>query len=285
LYRLSKIRNKAVKLNITCNQKKRTVYEPIPELKIIVSKIDQILLGSLRIPQTFCGVGWGRKDITHALRHTNKKCVLCLDIKDFFPSIHHTKVFEIFSRVLGCPANVAKLLTRLTTHDDQLPQGFPTSSCLSALTLLKVERRLSALCKQYGLNFSIYVDNLDFSGNWDFHPKLKDKIISIISQSGFKINPKKTECQHWYETQKVLKIKVNKKINIPDEKLQEVRALMNEFEKGTYANWPVKKQCKKLKHIQGKIGYIKYINPVIGNKLMERFHKIEARVPIKVNAA
>jgi RNA-directed DNA polymerase len=62
----------------------------------------------------------GRSIVSNATAHKESIHVYKADISDFFPTIHRTKVYEIFVRKFGCSPDVASICTRLCTHHHHL---------------------------------------------------------------------------------------------------------------------------------------------------------------------
>lgn len=100
----------------------------------------------------------------NALLHVNCPVVVTMDLRDCFPSTTNRKIYDVFTRRLGCTPKIARLLTQLTTVSGCVPQGAPTSTALVNLALLDVYQRLEHLALGLDLNFSIWVDDITFSG-------------------------------------------------------------------------------------------------------------------------
>jgi RNA-directed DNA polymerase len=90
--------------------------------------------------------------------------LLNLDLKNFFPSISHYKVYELFHKKLDCAPKVASLLTRLSTVKGQVPQGGPMSTDIANLVMRRTDRRLRKLAKKFNINYTRFVDDISFSG-------------------------------------------------------------------------------------------------------------------------
>jgi len=170
--------------------KPRDFYEAKGELKIIHSRIDKNLLDKIYYPETIQGGVKSRSILTNAQYHTGKKYVANFDISKFFPSVRHKVVYNAFISQ-KCAPNVARLLTILTTADDQLPQGFKTSPKISGLVLREIDERLKKLLEPKGLVYTFWIDDLTISGDYPI-TKLKKIIEKIFTQCGFKLNTKKT---------------------------------------------------------------------------------------------
>lgn len=250
------------------------LYNPSHELKIILKRIDQRLLREIRFPETFCSVG-GKGQVRHASNHLGKDYLLKMDIKKFFYSVRSRNVKQIFSDLLDCPNDVTDLLTRLTTFEDLVPPGFPTSPRLAPLAFLPVEKGLSRLCADYKVNLSIFADDLAFSANHDFRSELEGKIKFIIKKGGFKIKPDKTIYLVPNQSKEVTGIKIGTKTNVPDRVLNEAKKIIRNFKNGVYFTLPIQGQIEAFASLHGLVNYINQVNPLIGSRLLQQLEEIK----------
>lgn len=206
-------------------KKIRIVYEAVPALKKILKAINKYLLKKIKLPEYIHGSRTRHSIHSNAESHVGKYYVFSLDIKNFFPSVSANNVYNLFKR-LKCSHEVAKILEKICTADDHLPQGYNTSSYIANLIILPTAMRIHALCKKQGLNASFYVDDITISGNKD-PEKLFPTINRIITECGFKLNMGKKVCKKATEQKKVTGIIVNKKMNIEKAQYRKVRAIIN----------------------------------------------------------
>ena len=100
--------------------------------------------------------------------------------------------------------NIATRLAQLTTYDNQLPQGAPTSPLISNIICSKMDHQLIKLAKTKGYTFTRYADDLTFSTNKKIYPLDIENLIldikKIISENGFNVNEQKTRIQDKYES-------------------------------------------------------------------------------------
>jgi len=135
----------------------------------------------------------GKSNITNALVHRDNRVTFSCDLKSFFPSVSPKRVMNAFIEEIKIPSEVAKLLTRLVTHDYQLPQGAPTSTDIANLVTLRLQRRLYGLTKSWGLkDFSILADDITFSGD-RISDGFEEMVYRIIKEEGFTIHPDKSQ--------------------------------------------------------------------------------------------
>ena len=160
------------------------------ELKRIQKRILALLISHVEIPPYAFG-GVPKKDnIKNAKYHQGNKYIFTTDLRSFFPSISHSRVFEVYCDN-GYSPTVARILTKLTTYKYQLPQGVPTSTLLALLAFKPTGDRLNEYAIQHNLKFSIFVDDITISSKEDFK-HLVPEILNIISMSGYKISHNKT---------------------------------------------------------------------------------------------
>ena len=160
------------------------------ELKRIQKRILALLISHVEIPPYAFGGVPKKNNIKNAKYHQGNKYIFTTDLRSFFPSISHSRVFEVYCDN-GYSPTVARILTKLTTYKYQLPQGVPTSTLLALLAFKPTGDRLNEYAIQHNLKFSIFVDDITISSKEDFK-HLVPEILNIISMSGYKISHNKT---------------------------------------------------------------------------------------------
>lgn len=168
----------------------RILNPSIKRLKTIQERLQSRILQKLPMPDYAYGAIKGKDNISNARRHQGKKYVFTTDLKNFFPSIRHNQVYQMFLS-FGFSHTVARLLTQLTTYKGKIPQGAPTSSMVANLVFVKTGKRLQEFARKHRLTFTSFVDDLTFSSPIDFKDKTSD-LIDVITQDGFKICHNKT---------------------------------------------------------------------------------------------
>lgn len=169
---------------------KRVLNPSIKRLKVIQKRLQKNILQNLTIPDYAFGAIKGKDNISNAKRHQGKKYIFTTDLTNFFPSVNHKQVFEMFISFDFSPTD-ARLLTKLTTYKGKLPQGAPTSPIVANLVFVKTGKRLQEIAKEYNLTFTSFVDDLTFSSPTDFKDKIPN-ILDAVVEDGFKISHKKT---------------------------------------------------------------------------------------------
>lgn len=143
----------------------RMLNVPRKELKALQQRIHRVILDPIELSACVHGAVRGRSPRTNAEQHLGKPCVICVDVKSFFDSVRHYVVYRMFRNDLGFGRDVARLLTRLTTYDSQLPQGAPTSPVIANLVLaFQVDKPLEAAAASLDLTYTRFVDDIAISG-------------------------------------------------------------------------------------------------------------------------
>lgn len=190
----------------------RTIYSPNPKLKKLQERLNIFFYRWKIDPRQFgCRPGGSPvKNAKHHVWFTSKESTgrvprwtLQLDLRDAFPSVTSGLLWNMFLKLLlgnlslgeQVAREAATFLVKLTTHNDRLPQGAPTSPYLFNLALVHsgVIARIDRICGKEK-KFSIYVDDITVSSlrreiTWDFATRL----IKAIEECGWlKVNRNKT---------------------------------------------------------------------------------------------
>lgn len=178
--------------------------------------------------------------ITNALAHTNKKVVISIDIKDFFPNITFPRVLGLLkSKPYDLSNRQAAILASLIClpkgidENRGLPQGAPTSPIISNLLCKKLDNQLGAFSKKNGITYTRYADDLTFSTNNLKHistSKIVEHVTNCVERNGFKINTLKTKVMYKNQRQMVTGIVVNDGLNLPKKQVDAIRATLHNLE-------------------------------------------------------
>lgn len=181
------------------------------------------------------GFLFDRNIVRNALPHVDKRYVLNMDIKDFFPSVNFRRIkkvleFEPFNLV-DTREFIGFIITNISVYNGILPQGAPTSPIISNIVTQKLDRRISKYCDSLKVKYTRYADDLSFSSNKSILTfEFQNKIISIIKEEGFTVNADKTRLNTNRQRQEVTGIIVNKKLNINRTYLKKVRTILHNWE-------------------------------------------------------
>ncbi len=171
----------------------RDLHIPNSELKGVQRSINNKILTKMPVGQNVHSYVAGRSVLTAAREFCPGKAVLKLDIRDFFPSISTRRVHGFLNSV-GFKSKCCFILSKLTTMNDRLAQGAPTSPMLSNLLVGRLDEQLSSLAASWDIKYLRYSDDLFFYKDKNFnYPRLSEIVSNIVNNAGFEINVEKTK--------------------------------------------------------------------------------------------
>jgi RNA-directed DNA polymerase len=236
--------------------KVRHIDHPVPELLDVQRRIVRYVLGPLGFGDAAHGGIRGRSPETNAKVHQGKRCVVKMDVKGFFPSVKHKRVYRMFRHEYGFGKDVARLLTRLVTLRGALPQGAATSPAVANHFALVVDEALRTSVERHGLGYSRFVDDLTISGD---QPKLLiDQTTRLLKGRGLQLAPEKLKVCGRGGHQEVTGLLVNdaKRLTISRRYRDAVRSSVHKLRSMGRDDWP-----KQIASIEGKIAHIARYNP------------------------
>jgi RNA-directed DNA polymerase len=223
----------------------RSISAPKTAIKIIQQKLNQVLRSVYQPKPSTHGFTVNKSIITNAKQHLRQRYILNLDLKDFFPSINFGRVRGLLkAKPYDCTDEVATVLAQICCHDNQLPQGAPTSPIVSNMICAKLDSQLQRLAKKYQCIYTRYADDITFSTSRARFPShlvwfskeaeqlfLGDELKNIIEENGFLVNESKVRLQNRYKHQEVTGITVNEKLNVKRKYIRQIQAVLHAWEK------------------------------------------------------
>jgi RNA-directed DNA polymerase len=268
----------------------RLIEAPKPRLKELQRKILAEILEKVPPHPAVHGFLKGHSIKTFVTPHTGQRVVLKMDLEDFFPSISGARVQTLF-RTLGYPEPVADRLGGICTtvaprdiwkprdHYTQshLPQGAPTSPALANLCAWRVDSRLSGLAKSAGAIYTRYADDLTFSGDESFErsvDRFSTHAAAILYEHGFSVHHRKTRIMRQSVRQHLAGLVANEHINIRRSDFDRLKATLTNCIRQGPETQNREAHPHFRQHLQGKIAFVKSINPARGTRLRALFNQI-----------
>jgi len=238
------------------NGKSRKIQAPNNQLKQVQKEILEKLERNYIMPG-FVTAFRKRYSIKYnAKKHINKKIVISMDIKDFFPSITEEKIKNRFKYYKFDEQDIEKFI-KYTITDGSLPQWAPTSPFISNFVFLSIDYAIIKILEKYDDNVSYtrYADDITFSSD---NTEIKNAIRiieTIVMNHWFTINKEKTKVYRNHTKQMVTWLVVNQKVAYPRNKYMILRAKINNFLKNK--EWNINKIKWHLAFLRS-VDYKKY---------------------------
>ncbi len=255
--------------------KPRVISQPSKKLKGLQSWILVDILNKLKVSNSCKGFEKNSSILDNATPHKGANTVLNLDLKDFFPTITSTQVFNVF-RKIGYNTFISSILTNITTFNGTLPQGSPCSPKLANLTAWTLDLRLQGYVGRRGINYTRYADDLSFSGLSpakvvNIIPKIKE----IIESEKFSVNDSKTRIAGAARARIVTGLVVSgDNIGIGAQKYKAVRAKIHQL-----SLLPETDDSGKLNEVRGWLSYLNSVDKKRFLKAKEYANKLSEKYP------
>lgn len=254
----------------------RILSVPALTLKEIQKWILDNVLSKMYVSPYAMGFQKEKSIVTNAKVHVGKKCVVNLDLKDFFPSVKLEKVFRAFY-YYGYTISVSYLMARLCTYNNELPQGAPTSPYLSNVVCLKLDKRISELAIKYGASYTRYADDITLSANTDIS-NIIPVVEKIVTDEGFSLNNKKTRVLYEYQRQEVTGLLVSgNKVRVDKKYIKKFKQEIYYCKKYGVADHLRHIKCDKRfykEHMYGKAYFVNMVDTNLGQRIIKELDSI-----------
>jgi retron-type reverse transcriptase len=233
-----------------------------------VLKILNNYLSDLYEPRTSVhGFVSGRNTKTNAKEHLAKHTVLSVDIDSFFDTITQ-KMVQKGIESLGFNSNVADWISKITTVNGHLVQGFNTSPSIANIVVSQLDEDLEKLAGE-SVAYTRYADDLYFSSNGDL-PEIEE-IRSIIEKHGFKLNDCKTATMKRGRNQYVTGLTVfdDKTPRIPKRIKRNLRLEIHKISQHGYTKHAIRRMKNRVESLDGD----EFGND-IGEEIIEIQHRL-----------
>jgi hypothetical protein len=279
----------------------RLIESPKKTVKELQRRILNDLLGKVPPHPAAHGFVRGRSIKTFVAPHTGRDVVLRMDLQNFFPSVGWLRVAQVF-RTFGYSDSVAEYLSGLCTNAAprrlwqrlqrpsteshelwsmyarrHLPQGAPTSPALANVCAYHLDRRLTALAKAAGANYTRYADDLGFSGDAAFSRRAERfaaHVAAVVLEEGFAVNHRKTRLMRRSVRQHLAGLTINRHANINRREFDTLKAILTHCIRNGPSSQNREVHPDFRSHLAGRIGFVEMINPSRGAKLRSLFAAI-----------
>lgn len=163
------------------NGKKRDIEVPLAQLYRIHSRVNR-LLSRIEKPKYLESGVKGKSHVTNAIAHVGEYQLKKADIQNFYNSTSRERVANMFEKQFKCTHDVASTLSKLVTYNSRVPTGSPLSQSVAFFTNKSIFDQVDDYCKKRNVAFSVYVDDLTFSGK-NLPKNLFDSVKMIFENS------------------------------------------------------------------------------------------------------
>jgi RNA-directed DNA polymerase len=241
----------------------RQISAPSRKLKALQAWILVSILDKIQVSESCKGFEKKSTTKNNAEPHIGSNALLCIDIKNFFPSISSKYIYHIF-RSIGYNSQISSIFTNICTYDGVLPQGSPTSPKLANLVAWNLDLRIQGYVGKRGIIYTRYADDITFSSmSPNKLPEIYFFVNEIIESENFKINKNKTRYLGTKKCKKVTGLIINEKsVGVGTKFYRMVRSLINSL--------TLKENSDNLvlyNKARGYIAYLKSIDKVRHNKI------------------
>ena len=173
--------------------RERRLLAPSPALKTLQRRLLDHFLVQLPVHACATAFRTGSSNVHNARKHARQQLIATVDVRDFFDATRAARVRTIFVKQ-GWRGEELRTLMRLCVYRNGLPQGAPTSPCLSNLANLPLDERLARLAQRSGAIYTRYADDLTFSWDRDGMPgDFRSAVEDALQTAGYEVQP----CKGW----------------------------------------------------------------------------------------
>ena len=233
----------------------RIIHAPCTGLKSLLKCLNCILTAVFDPHPAAKGFVTGLSIVDNAAKHTGKRFVYNMDLKDFFPGIERGRIVKrLQTPPFNLNSKLAVIIAGLCCHTMEverftdnvwqtvtrnvLPQGAPTSPIMTNIICQRLDKRLAGAARKYGAVYTRYADDITFSSGRNIFSKgshLITEVTRIIADQNFTVNAKKTRLQSFGYRQEVTGLVINEKVNVKRRYILEIRLLLHLWEKLGFA--------------------------------------------------
>jgi RNA-directed DNA polymerase len=273
-------------------KKARDVLNVTGDLRTLQTRLLAFVLAPKYRPSPFSHGGVkGRHIKSNARVHVTSVFGFTTDVANFYPSISYKQIYNLFFREFRCSPDVARVCMQLCTYRYHLAIGLITSPILADCIMRSVDERLAAMCREQGLRYSRFVDDITISGDFPImsgsFPKV---IVDALGDYGLKVNSRKhAEAMRgegrFDEGKSITKLEIKRGVlRVRPAYIEEVRDQLSDGAR-LAAGHPLRGHYYTDNQIHGRIHFVKWINSGQAVSLFRRYKAINwRRVEVEASA-
>ncbi len=263
----------------------REVFKPTDKLKKYLRFIDGVILRYLAKDEDVVHSFIKQKSTLTAIQaHKENRYFFKTDIEQFYSNIKRPDVLHIFkNNIEHIPISDIEeyidFLADITTHNDSIPVGFPTSPRLSNAFLFTFDQEVKRFCEAHKLIYTRYADDIIISSaNLETVITLRDQIQYLLKRHvspSLKLNKRKTHITHKGDKVKLLGLVIlpNGRITIDAEYKNKIEVTLHFFanDKNKYQRLLDQHFNGNERSLFGLLHYAKSIDQAYLDKLQRKY--------------
>ncbi len=231
-----------------------------------------------------------KSTLTAVSAHSENKYFFLTDIESFYQNIKKSDVKNILQRdkhliPIMDIGDYIDFITDITTYDDSIPVGFPTSPELSNAFLYEFDCVLKDYCETKSLKYTRYADDIIISGKtFDELSSLKEIVQSMLieyASSSLKLNESKTHITSLGNKVKILGLVIlpNGQVTIDKKYKTQLESLLYFYsnDKNRYQDYLEKTMNGDEKSLFGLLHYANSVDPRYIDKLQKKYGALTLR--------
>jgi len=188
--------------SIKTGSKRRDIQEPIG-IRSRVHGRNQQLMSRIETPDYLFSGKKGLCSLDNAKKHILNHYFLTADIDNFYPNSKREYIFRFYYYQMKMSEDIAWLMADMVCYDDHIPTGSQLSQSIAYWAYRKTFNKISDFAHQRKLKFTLYVDDMTFSGSLPIRQDLHLSINYYLKTVGLKLKKGKTK---YYSKNKFKKI-------------------------------------------------------------------------------
>ena len=217
---------------------KRLITAPDPKLKRLQRRFLRNGIQNIPVHPAAHGFLKDHSIVTNAKEHTGRELVVNMDIAGFFPNTGYKHIVQACKKIAKGKLSIGAvmLVSDICSYDGGLPTGAPTSPHLGNVVLHSADKAILKVSERHGINYTRYADDMTFSGD-DGVKRIIPFVSKVLSEKGYRLDPKKTNLFRRGRRQMVTGLVVNEKPNLPRHIRKKIRAAAHRMHHGDTPHW------------------------------------------------
>lgn len=254
----------------------REINHPTPLLKFLQRWVVRNVISHLPVHSNVTSYQTGGSILRNASAHVAQNYLLKMDFQDFFPSITSEDVKDLLRRhqnitVIGSlSAEDETAIVSIVCRDRSLTIGAPSSPAISNAILYEFDTAVFTKCKELGIIYTRYADDLSFSTNEPNTlikiPKLVGDVLARHRSPRLRLHNGKTISSSRKHRKIVtgLVLTPDKKVSIGRKKKRWLKSTCFKFKTGQLDE-------KETSHLRGYLSFVQSVEPDVVTRLKGKF--------------